>query len=163
MKYLILLLLFIPTPAKAFTTNDVFNAVNTNRRIPLVRNVKLDKAAQAKANALSACSCFTHTLPDGRSPWLFIQNQGYAYKIRYSPLSRQKIGFNKIISDARFQTGSASSPCRPPSRSEEAVKGGANCSLVRGVQRSEAWRAETLDGLRSGGYSVRHELLVHAH
>jgi len=35
------------------------------------------------------------------------------------------------------------------SRSEEAVKGEANCFVVRGVHRSAA---KTLDGLRSEGY-----------
>ena len=42
------------------------------------------------------------------------------------------------------------------SRSEEAVKGEANCFVVRGVHRSVA---KTLDGLHSGGYlqfSVQH-------
>ena len=50
-----------------------------------------------------------------------------------------------------------SSSCRLLSRSEEAVKGGANCFVVRGVHRSEA---ETLDGLCSGGYE---QLRVEVH
>ena len=50
-----------------------------------------------------------------------------------------------------FSNGSASSPYITLSRSKEAVKGDANCFVVCGVHRSEALRAETLDGLRSGG------------
>jgi uncharacterized protein YkwD len=79
MKYLLLLIFLIPIPAKAFTADDVFSAVNSDRKTPLVRNAKLDKAAQAKADALSACSCFSHDI--GKvTPWSFIKKAGYKYR-----------------------------------------------------------------------------------
>ena len=47
---------------------------------PLVRNIKLDHAAQKKAKALAACSCFQHELPDGRTPWDFIKAERLNYR-----------------------------------------------------------------------------------
>jgi hypothetical protein len=75
--------------------------------------------------------------------------------LRYSPLSRQKTGLNKIVSGAVFKRGAAAPLIYLPAVARKAVKGDANCFLVRGVQRSEALRAQPLDGLRSVGYSAR--------
>jgi uncharacterized protein YkwD len=92
MKYLLFLFLLIPTHAKAFTADDVFNAVNRDRRAPLVRNTRLETAAQAKADALSACSCFSHDIGK-TTPWYFIKKTGYRYRAAAENLAQ---GFMKV-------------------------------------------------------------------
>ena len=61
---------------------------------------------------------------------------------------------NKIVFGAVFKRGAAAPLIYLPAAARKAVKGDANCFVVRGVHRSEALRAETLDGLRSAGYSA---------
>ena len=44
-------------------------------------NEKLYEAAIAKANHMIANNYFNHYAPDGTTPWQFIQDSGYVYKI----------------------------------------------------------------------------------
>lgn len=69
-----------------------------------------------------------------------------------SPIVGQKTGMNSIVSGAVFKRGAAAPLMDLPAVARKAVKGDANCFVVCGVHRSEAWRAQTLDGLRSAGY-----------
>ncbi len=41
---------------------------------------KLSDAAQAKANDMAAKNYWSHNAPDGKTPWSFIQQSGYAYE-----------------------------------------------------------------------------------
>jgi len=84
-------------------------------------------------------------------------------RVSLSPNVGQKTGLNKIVSGAVFKRGAAAPLIDLPAVARKAVKGAANCFVVRGVQRSEAWRAQTLDGLRSVGYSVHNKLLALFH
>lgn len=45
----------------------------------LTLNEKLNKAAQAKADDMAARNYWSHTTPDGREPWYFIDQAGYSY------------------------------------------------------------------------------------
>ena len=46
----------------------------------LTTNSKLASAAQAKANDMVARNYWSHTTPDGKDPWVFIDAAGYAYQ-----------------------------------------------------------------------------------
>jgi len=39
--------------------------------------VRLDSAAQAKANDMAARSYWSHNTPDGQTPWTFMTAAGY--------------------------------------------------------------------------------------
>ena len=43
-------------------------------------NTKLNSAAQTKANDMVARNYWSHTTPDGKEPWTFIDATGYAYQ-----------------------------------------------------------------------------------
>ncbi|MDB5186404.1 MAG: hypothetical protein JWL85_927 [Candidatus Saccharibacteria bacterium] len=45
----------------------------------LAINSKLNAAAQAKANDMVARNYWSHNTPEGKEPWVFIQNAGYSY------------------------------------------------------------------------------------
>ncbi len=69
--------------SSAITTSNVLSLTNESRQdynLPVLAfNDKLAQAAQAKANDMAAKGYFSHTTPDGHSPWWFIQNAGYSY------------------------------------------------------------------------------------
>lgn len=46
---------------------------------PLKYNVVLDKAAQDKANDMSARNYWSHNTPDGKEPWMFVEDAGYKF------------------------------------------------------------------------------------
>lgn len=46
---------------------------------PLKYNVKLDKAAQTKAEDMAKRNYWSHNTPDGQEPWVFFDNAGYKY------------------------------------------------------------------------------------
>lgn len=50
-----------------------------NGRSTLKLNAQLASAAQAKANHMVANDYWSHITPDGKEPWVFIQNAGYSY------------------------------------------------------------------------------------
>lgn len=45
----------------------------------LADNSQLDSAAQAKADDMVARNYWSHDTPDGKAPWVFINNAGYQY------------------------------------------------------------------------------------
>lgn len=53
---------------------------NRHDRTALVLNNKLAAAAQAKANDMAARDYWSHATPDGKQPWKFIADSGYAYR-----------------------------------------------------------------------------------
>ena len=77
MKYLLaLILILFPLNAYAYSASDVLKSVNEQRKESLVVNEKLIKAAQAKADALAKCQCFSHVV-EGKTPWDFIKDYQY--------------------------------------------------------------------------------------
>jgi hypothetical protein len=45
----------------------------------LMENATLDKAAQLKADDMAAKGYFSHVTPDGKTPWYWLDQAGYAY------------------------------------------------------------------------------------
>lgn len=60
-----------------------------------MRNTKLDSAAQAKADALVACSCFSHNIGK-TTPWYFIKKTGYKYRSAGENLAVDFIDIKKL-------------------------------------------------------------------
>lgn len=52
---------------------------NANGAAALALHSKLNAAAQAKANDMTARDYWAHVTPDGKQPWWFITNAGYKY------------------------------------------------------------------------------------
>ena len=52
-----------------------------NNIVPLVRNIKLDGAADLKASDMIAKGYFAHNSPEGLTPWYFIQKAGYNFNL----------------------------------------------------------------------------------
>ena len=73
----------LPAFSSAITPANIINLTNQSRGdfqlAALSENPVLDKAAQAKADDMLAKGYFSHTSPDGRSPWDFIVAAGYNY------------------------------------------------------------------------------------
>lgn len=46
----------------------------------LAHNENLDKAAQAKAEDMAARNYWSHNTPDGKEPWIFIEQVAYKYR-----------------------------------------------------------------------------------
>lgn len=46
----------------------------------LTMNVSLQKAAQKKAEDMAGRGYFAHDTPEGKAPWLWIQEEGYVYE-----------------------------------------------------------------------------------
>ncbi len=69
--------------SSAITINNVLSLTNESRAAyqvsALSLNSKLTSAAQAKADDMAAKGYFSHTSPDGHSPWWFVQQTGYSY------------------------------------------------------------------------------------
>jgi len=65
------------------SSGALFSATNSNRASnglgALASSVKLNQAAQAKANHMIANNYWAHYAPDGTSPWFFIDQAGYTY------------------------------------------------------------------------------------
>ncbi len=59
-------------------TNDIRHA---QRRTTLAANSALNRAAQSKANDMVARNYWSHTTPDGKQPWSFIDRTGYTYQV----------------------------------------------------------------------------------
>jgi uncharacterized protein YkwD len=73
----------VPTDLSSINPQSVIALTNIDRAEKnlglLTENAELARAARAKAEALVACSCFAHDLPDGRTPWTFIKATKYDY------------------------------------------------------------------------------------
>lgn len=73
----------IPLPAP-FDVEKVITLINQNRETVglsrLTANDLLGRAAGEKAEDMLARQYFSHRTPDGKEPWLFLQNVSYRYK-----------------------------------------------------------------------------------
>ncbi|MBI3231975.1 MAG: hypothetical protein HYZ51_02760 [Candidatus Doudnabacteria bacterium] len=73
----------LPVFSSAITSENVFNLTNQSRTSfglkSLTQNPVLSQAAQFKADDMAKKGYFSHTSPDGRLPWSFIQGAGYNY------------------------------------------------------------------------------------
>lgn len=94
MLLIVLAGLFLGSPTRAqgpgvlayateMSSSALLSATNTQRAAngssALTINSKLAAAAQAKANDMAARNYWSHNTPDGKEPWYFIDNAGYAY------------------------------------------------------------------------------------
>lgn len=74
----------VPVYAAEITQSSVLELTNTSRAqegLPhLQYNDTLQRAAQAKADDMAARKYFSHTTPDGKTPWTFFEAVGYAYQ-----------------------------------------------------------------------------------
>ncbi len=70
--------------ATEMSTSNLLDATNkqrsANQRKPLTINANLTNAAQAKAKDMAARNYWSHTTPDGKAPWFFVDAAGYSYK-----------------------------------------------------------------------------------
>jgi hypothetical protein len=70
--------------ATSVSKESLLEETNTQRtnngRDKLELNSKLSEAAQAKANDMSRRDYWSHNTPDGKEPWVFIDNTGYVYE-----------------------------------------------------------------------------------
>lgn len=68
----------------SITTSEILVLTNASRSqenvAPLTLNVKLNQAAQLKAQDMIADNYFAHTAPDGTKPWAFLKEAGYSYQ-----------------------------------------------------------------------------------
>lgn len=53
---------------------------SSNNKSALKLNSALTTAAQAKADDMATRNYWSHTTPDGKAPWVFVQNAGYSYQ-----------------------------------------------------------------------------------
>ncbi len=69
--------------ATEMSVSGLLSATNNERRSnhvsTLSLNSRLTSAAQAKANDMKTRDYWSHTTPDGKEPWTFIQKAGYQY------------------------------------------------------------------------------------
>ncbi len=80
--------IFLPSASAApltLTKENVFKLTNVSRAAyglnPLNSDLLLAKAAQAKAEDMAKFSYFSHTSPQGKTPWQFLDQSGYKYLI----------------------------------------------------------------------------------
>lgn len=70
--------------ATNMTTNGLLANTNVqreqNKLSDLTLNAALSEAAQAKANDMISRNYWSHTTPDGKEPWIFIDQTGYQYQ-----------------------------------------------------------------------------------
>lgn len=84
----LVVILFVPVQtfaaSEAFSSQEVADQVNQDRVAaglsPLRINSKLSDAAAAKANDMATKGYFSHTSPDGTTPWYFFEKAGYTYR-----------------------------------------------------------------------------------
>lgn len=69
--------------ADTSTRSDIITYTNIDRLIAGLSMVRQDpalmQAAQEKAEDMALRGYFSHTSPDGRSPWAWLQADGYSY------------------------------------------------------------------------------------
>lgn len=74
----------VPAYASEITQSSVLELTNTSRAqeglSSLLYNETLQQAAQAKADDMATRKYFSHTTPDGKTPWTFFEAAGYAYQ-----------------------------------------------------------------------------------
>jgi uncharacterized protein YkwD len=69
--------------ATEMSSSGLLSASNSHRsangKSALSLNSKLTSAAQTKANDMAARNYWSHTTPDGKEPWYFVEQAGYSY------------------------------------------------------------------------------------
>jgi uncharacterized protein YkwD len=64
--------------------DDILALVNHSRNRsgvpPLKKNLRLTRAAQARADDMASRGYFAHTSPGGKTPWDFIEEADYSYQ-----------------------------------------------------------------------------------
>lgn len=59
---------------------ELHNRERQKNNLPILRlNAELNASAATKAEAMLASNCWSHYCPDGKEPWDFFKNAGYAY------------------------------------------------------------------------------------
>lgn len=70
--------------ATNLTANELLQTTNSERSIlqknELILNTQLSSAAQAKANDMVQQNYWSHTAPDGKTPWVYLNDSRYAYE-----------------------------------------------------------------------------------
>lgn len=88
--------------SSSITASQVLEETNTKRKNeglpPLTLNKKLSNAAVAKATYMFDHQYWSHTAPDGTTPWTFIQKSGYSYSIAGENLARDFGDISSMIS-----------------------------------------------------------------
>lgn len=73
----------IASGQNSIDANEIVNLHNQERRSrgigELSMNSNLNRAAQAKAEAMLKSDCWSHYCPNGKSPWDFFDDAGYVY------------------------------------------------------------------------------------
>lgn len=73
----------LPAFSSAITNANIISLTNSSRleyNLPILAESSiLNAAAQAKADHMLSGGYFSHTSPDGKTPWSFIQSAGYNY------------------------------------------------------------------------------------
>jgi uncharacterized protein YkwD len=67
--------------AYGISQDAIITQTNQNRASQLIPDSILTKAAQAKADDMASKGYFSHMSPTGKSPWSFIKDQNYRYKV----------------------------------------------------------------------------------
>ncbi len=68
-----------------------------NKLNGVTEDALLDKAAQAKANDMAANGYFSHTGPDGKTPWQWIAESGYQYQYAGENLAVRFIDSKDVV------------------------------------------------------------------
>jgi len=63
----------------------------------LTENTLLDRAAQAKAQDMASKNYFSHTSPDGTTPWEFITQAGYQYQYAGENLAVRFVNSQDVV------------------------------------------------------------------
>lgn len=91
--------------ASSITASSVLESINRKRAEvgaqPLALNTKLTEAAVTKATDMFGNQYWSHTSPNGTTPWVFIKNAGYSYSIAGENLARD-FGDTQSMVDAWY-------------------------------------------------------------
>lgn len=83
------------------TASSVLSQTNEQRLAqglpPLKLNSKLSTAAQQKAEDMIAEQYWSHTSPNGKSPWSFIKKSGYSYAVAGENLGRNFLSTQNLV------------------------------------------------------------------
>lgn len=70
--------------ATQMNIDDLLSSTNNMRSLNNIGSLKLSKtldtAAQAKANDMATRNYWSHSTPEGNQPWVFVNDQNYAYQ-----------------------------------------------------------------------------------
>ncbi len=85
----------------AVISGDVISLTNKQRQTAQARelreNAVLARAAQAKAEDMAAQGYFSHTGPDGKRPWAWFREAGYAYKYAGENLAVKFVDSGQVV------------------------------------------------------------------